>query len=116
MRIKAPFTIELKRKIKGKYAIQFLKDSHGNYLGQFNTNKGVRTGTFTPFLMKTPKLNGQLTTRDDSADTWYTFIVESCSGAHILNRVWHRLYHNEPTSAAQTQALFTVSQLLAELE
>jgi hypothetical protein len=46
------------------------------------------------------------------------FIVRGrqLSGRSILNRIWHRLYHNEPVSAAQTQALFTVSGLLADFD
>lgn len=55
MRLKAPFTIEHRR----KGAIQFLRDANGHYLGQFNTHKGKRTGTFTTFLARPAKVDGR---------------------------------------------------------
>ena len=109
--IKAPFIIEYKRKIKGRYAIQFLKDTQGRFIGQFNTHNGYRTGTFTSFAPRPPK-EGLCVLREG---IWYPLIVSQDSGRFILEHVWNRLYESEPTCAAQTEALFTISALLTEI-
>ena len=108
MRVKPPFTIEYHN--SKNRSIQFLRNATGEFLGQFNTCKGKRTGTFTTFLPRPIKYLGRFVFEPLTGElTWF-------GGMRILNKVFYHLYHNEPVSEAQTKALMTVSSLMLEMK
>ena len=116
MRIKAPFVIATPCKTN-KRLIQFLQDSAGRYLGQFNSHKGKPNGTFTTFLRQPTKHNGRFTVWYDETGAAH---ISEHGAMRMLERAFSHLYgrnkKHEDEMPANTEAMFTLSGALVQLE